>query len=48
MLAAARSVMTYACPACEFAADTYLIKLQFSMAHTGSRNAHGFSFAVRV
>jgi ribosome-binding factor A len=23
-----RSVMTYACPACEFAADTHLIKLQ--------------------
>jgi hypothetical protein len=23
-----RLVMTYACPACEFAADTYLLKLQ--------------------
>jgi hypothetical protein len=23
-----RSVMTYACPACEFAADSHLLKLQ--------------------
>jgi hypothetical protein len=50
--------MTYACPAWEFAADTHLIKLQrlqnkalctkLFKAHTGSRNAHGFPFAIRV
>jgi hypothetical protein len=34
-----------------FAADTHQIKLQrlqFSKAHTGSRNAHGFSLTLCV
>jgi hypothetical protein len=54
-----RSVMTYACPACELAADTYLLKLQrlqqgslhhskFSKVHTGPRFAHCFLSSVRI
>jgi hypothetical protein len=55
-----KSVMTYAGPASEFAADTHLLKLQllknkvlrttgnFSKGHTGSRIAHGFPTSVRV
>jgi hypothetical protein len=47
-----RSIMTYACPIWEFAADNHLLKLQrplhwkFSKAHTGSRFTHGFQTAV--
>jgi hypothetical protein len=55
-----RSVMTYACPAWEFAAECHLLKLQklqlqcsphhwqFSEAHISSRYAYGFSYDVRL
>jgi hypothetical protein len=54
-----RSVMTYACPACESAADTYLLKFQrmqnkvlrttgnFSR-YTGPRCAHRFRPSVSI
>jgi hypothetical protein len=53
------SIMTYAWPAGEFAADKDLLKLQclqkssphhliFSKAHAGSRFAHGFQTSVRI
>jgi hypothetical protein len=52
--------MTYACPACEFAADARLIKIaapakqgsphywQFSKAHIGSRYACSFPDSLRL
>jgi hypothetical protein len=50
-----RPVMTYACPAWEFAADTYLLKLQrlqnkVLKLHTGPRFIHGFqpSLCIRL
>jgi hypothetical protein len=50
-----RSVMTYACPAWEFAADTYLLKLQclqnrvlHTIGNTGPRFACGFRNSVRL
>jgi hypothetical protein len=55
-----RSVLTYACPAWELAADTYLLKLQrlqnkvlrpignFPKVHTGPRFAHSFQRSVCI
>jgi hypothetical protein len=51
--------MTYACPVCEFAVDTYhkisnhvkkrsVLHFRFAMTHTGSRSAHGLLVTIRL